>query len=324
MVKGSKKDEIISYEDILQKTSGGYDIYMAYEGKVSKTMKHPWRKDNHSSFGIYPHNGIYFWKDIAKETSGTAVDYVMNKFLLTYKQAIDKIAWDFGLGKREVNANPVKITWEHKEPEPPIHISFTTQPFQQEHHSFWNCAGASESDCNKMECWALKDLAIRRKRFNLRRNEAAFAFYCPEEDKVKIYLPDRAKDYRFYNNVSFFHLWNAKDLGKCENLVVNKSNKDMIIASLLTPCVIATQAEQVKIFSEDTVETINSLGEHIFMAYGSDDDGKEKSIKITKEFGWKWVNPPNKFLPEANDLYLLSKLHGIQEVEKLFKHKKII
>lgn len=327
MVKGNKREHIITYKEVLQRTSGGYDIYMAYEGKVPKSMKSPWRKDNNPSFGFYQKDGIWCWRDIAREEAGTAIEYVMNKFGLNFGDAMQKVLYDFGIGgsKVNINPNPIKITWEKKEVELPVHISFTSQPFQRQHHEFWNCAGVQEVDCNRMECWAVKDMSLKRKRFFIRPDEAAFAYYAPEEDKVKIYLPDRGKGERFWNSVSYFYLWNSRNIQqKVENLVVQKSVKDMIVTSMLTPNVIATQAEGVTIFNEETVRAISDMADNVFISYGSDEDGKTKSIKITKDFGWKWVNPPNKFLPDANDFYLLAKLHGMKELEKLLKYKKII
>ena len=67
-----------------------------------------------------------------------------------------------------------------------------------------------------------------------------------------------------------------------------------------------------------------SFSNNIFISYGSDDDGKRKSIEISKEFGFKWINPPNQYLPEVNDFYSLVVKYGIKELEKLLKYKNII
>lgn len=324
MVKGSKKQELLSYEDILSLTGGGFDIFMFYEGKVEKRMKRPWGVDKNPSWGLFCKNEVWFWKDQATEESGTAIEYMQKKFNIDFADAIAKIKWDFGWGGKEVNPNAVVVTWERKK-ELPSHITVDSQPFTKKHHEFWNCVDVSEVDCNKLECWALKSpFSVNRKLFRLKKDEIGFFYYAQEEDKVKIYLPERDKDSRFINNVSYFYLWNRRNITKCSNLVVQKSYKDLIVTSMLTPHVIATQAEAVQIFNEETVQIINSLADNVFISYGSDPDGKNKSIQITADNKWKWCNPPNKYLPEVNDNYGMVKKYGMKELEKLLKYKKII
>lgn len=323
MIKGKKKEEFITYEEVLTRTNGGYDIYMYFEGKVPKRMKCPWRKDEHQSFGFFSVQGIWFWKDLAKEETGTAVEYVMKKYGLNFKDALEKIKYQFGWSTSQVNKDPVIVTWE-KVVERPIHISFSHKPFTKRHHEFWNIAGVSEKDCNNKECWAIKDLAINRKIFRLNKDEIGFAYYAKEEDKVKIYLPDRPKDQRFYNNVSYFYLWNLSNVQKCDDLIVQKSMKDLIVTSIITPCVIATQAEAFKIFNEEVVNRISNITKNVHIFYGNDEDGVQKCKRITKEFGWKYINIPRDEDLSVNDAYEYSKKYGIAKLEEFMKRKKII
>lgn len=320
----------ITSDDILAATNGGYDIYMYYEGCVKKVMKRPWGNDNHPSFGIFPYTGQYMWKDAAKEDSGNAIKYVQLKFGLSLEEAKQKILYDFGLGGTQINANPVRVTWDKPNGEEEYaFISFDSMKFTKRHHLFWNIAGVSEEWCNKYECWAVKSAAINRKRVPIGKDEIVFAYYCPEEDAVKLYFPDR-KESRFRNNVSGTHLWNFSNLGECPILVGQKSMKDLIVTTLFTPCVFAVQSENVKLFIDDdgkpteVTNMINAKAKSVFLSYGSDPDGKEKSIRISKALNWNWVNPPNKYLPETNDIYSLAANQGLNEVEKLFKQKKII
>lgn len=320
MIKGKQK-VIITYEEVLKRTNGGYDIYMYLEGKVEKKMKCPWRRDEHESFGFFQKDGLWMWKDLAKEEVGTAIEFVQKKYGLSFGDAMKKIIFDFGWDTEKVNAKPVIINWERKE-DVPIHISFSSKPFEKRHHEYWNCAGVSEEDCKRKNCYAIKDLAINRKIFRLGADEIGFAYYCEEEDKVKIYLPDRPKDNRFYNNVSYFHLWNANNVTSCSDLIVQKSMKDLIVTSVITPCVIATQAEATKIFNEEVVRKIDGIAENIWVWYGSDMDGVEKCKKITNQFNWRYINTPKKYLPDVNDTYGMAKLYGLKAVEEFMKSKK--
>lgn len=323
MVKGKKKPEFLKYEEILKRTCGGYDIYMAYEGKVEKRMKRPWGEDKHPSFGIFANNGLWVWKDFAKETTGTAVEYVQNKFGLCFGDAIAKIKYDFGWSETQINKNPIKVTWEKKsEQTEVIPITFDSQPFAKKHHDFWNCVGVSEQDCKKLECWAIKTLVVNRKFFHLKKDEIAFAYYAPEEDKCKVYLPERNKDNRFINNVSYFYLWNLRNLKECDNGIIQKSYKDLIVTSMITPCVMGSQAEAVQIFNEDTVNSINSVFKNVWIWYGSDPDGVNKCKQITNTNKWKYINTPKNLLPEINDNYGFVKKFGLRKLEEFMKSKK--
>ena len=215
-----------------------------------------------------------------------------------------------------------------------IFIGFSSKKFGRKHHEFWNIAGVSEEWCNKFECWAVKDavksnpITKKRERIPIGNDEIVFAYYCPEEDGVKLYFPEREKGNKFRTNVSGSHLWNFDNVGACENIVIQKSNKDMIVTALFTECVSAVQSENIGVFwnegKTELAERVDEKGKHVFLSYGSDEDGKNKSIKLSKLLNWKWVNPPNKFLPDVNDVYSLAAIQGLSEVEKMFKNKKII
>ena len=335
MIKGNKKQEFLKIEDILFATNGGYDIFQYYLGKVEKQMSRPWGKtEKKMSWGVFPRGGVWFWKDQATEEGGSAIQFVEKYFGLTMQEAKDKICWDFGLKTgKEVNANPVKITWEKPEvvDKEYIPISFTTRPFSKREHEFWNLAEVTEEHCNKYNCFAVKDLAINRKKKWIGKDEIVFVFWCPEEDGAKIYFPEREKDQKFRNNVSYHHLWNYGKLENCDNLIVQKSVKDMIVTAVLTECVTATQAEAVKIFDTNTVEAINKISKTPWIWYGSDWDGVKKCKEITDTNGWKYINTPKALLPEVNDVYSFVRYHnfrnpgtGMKELEKFMKSKKLI
>lgn len=334
MIKGKQRGNFITVDEILKRTNGGHDIFMYYLGSVSRLMNRPWGgKEKKLSWGVFPKNGIWFWKDSASEESGTAIHFVERYFNLTFNEAKDKICWDFGLGGKETNLSPVQVTWDRPEIEDKeySHIAFSAKPFQKKHHEFWNIAEVTEEHCKKYNCFAVKDAAINRRRVPIAQGEIVFAYYCPEEDTVKLYFPEREKDKKFRTNVSFHHLWNYTNLSECENLIVQKSNKDMIVTSLLTPCVTATMSEAVKIFNKDTVDKINKISKKPWIWYGSDWDGVQKCKEITDTNKWRYINTPKILLPDVNDVYGMVKMYnltnpgtGIKELEKFMKLKKLI
>jgi len=335
MIKGNKVKEFISVDEIMARTGGGYDIYMFYLGKVQKQMKRPWGKDTKPSWGIFPSDsGIWAWKDHATEETGNAVTFVERKFGLSTKDAKDKICWDFGISKEEPNPSPVKVNWERPEAEDIeeySHISFSSQPFKKHHHDFWNCVEVSEDWCKQNECYAVKSAAINRQIIPIRRNEAVFAFYAPDINSVKLYFADRDKGNKFRNNVPYRYLWNFDNVKECDDLIIQKSNKDRIVTSLIFPCVINTQAEAVKIFNEEVVDKVNSITKTPWVWYGSDWDGVKKCKEITDTNKWKYINTPKQYLPDVNDTYSIVKMWnlenpgtGLKKLEEFMRLKKLL
>lgn len=328
MIKGRLRQEMSTVEEVLSATNGGYDIFYHYLGKVGRCMPRPWgKRETKSSWGVYPDlsQGVWFWKDHATEETGNALHFVQRYFSLTFIESIDKICYDFGLGGKYINAKPVVITWDKPDIERDyMDINFSYKPFEKQHHLFWNAAEVTEEHCRRMDCYAVKDLAINKRRINIREGEAVFAYYCPEEDAVKLYFPERSKDKKFRNNVSYHHLWNFENLTDCENLIVQKSVKDLIVTTLITPCVTATQAEAVKIFNEEVVGKINNISRTPWIWYGSDWDGVKKCKEITDTNGWRYINTPKDLLPEVNDTYGFVKKFGIRQLEEFMKLKGLI
>lgn len=331
MIKGEQKKTYLSVDEILQRTSGGYDIFRTYLGSVSRLMKRPWpgpkgNRDKHHSWGVFPKGGVWFYKDKATEEAGSAIQFVQKYFGLSLHEAKDKICWDFGLGGgTETNATPVQIIWEKPEVEDKeyVHITFESQPFKAEHHKFWNVAGVTEEHCKKYNCFAVKSLAIKRQFIPIGRNEPVFVYYAPEEDSVKVYFPTRP-DMRFRNNVPGNYLWNYNNVRDCNKLIIQKSMKDLIVTTMINPCCIATQNEAAGIFDEEMVGKITTLSKKPVVWYGSDADGVSKCQQITAANKWGYVNTPKNLLPDINDAYSYAKKFGLKNLEKFMKLKKLI
>lgn len=334
MVKGKQREEFPPMEEIYARTGGGYDIFKYYLGNVGRIMNRPWgKREKHPSWGIYQYsNGIWYYKDQASEDSGTAIKFVQKYFNLDYPEAMDKVKWDFGIGNGKIiNASPVKVTWEKPDIEADYSIiEVKTMPFKQKHHDFWNIAEVTEDHCKRMNCYAVKSMAINGRYKPIPFGETVFGYYCEEFKSWKIYYPEREKGSKFRNNVPGNYLWNIENIKQCDDLIVQKSNKDLTVTTMLTDCVVSTQNESAGIFDPEMVDTLNALGKNIWVWYGSDEDGVKKCQKITRANKWKYINTPKYLLPDVNDTYSFVKMHnitqmgtGLKELEKFMKSKKL-
>jgi len=240
---------------------------------------------------------------------------------------MNKIAWDFGIQKKEgdVHYKPVKIDW--KPPvfeEREIPISFSSKKWGKGEHKFWEGTGVNEQHCRKYETYAVKDLAVNRRKVYIRPGEVVWAYYAQDIDKAKIYFPEREKGSRFKGNVPGDYLWNIENVQQCDRLFVQKSMKDLLINTLYTKCVIATQNESAQNLLEYNYDRIENISEKKIICFGSDFQGWHESLLITYLTGWDYMNTPNHLLPDINDLYGFSKLVGYEEVGKYLKSKNLI
>ncbi len=328
MAKGTIASPLITWEEILNVTNNGYDIFVNEIGAipVSKTFKHPLYNDRQPSAALICLEGMWFLKDFSGDMpTMTALQFTMRKYGLSYKEAIEKMAMDFGLMKRNGIYNSVPITWK-----PPIiereecQISFSTKKWKKEQYLFWENTLVDERHCLKYETYAVKDAAIHRKRVNIRENEVVWAYYVPELDKVKLYFPERKKEDRFRGSLDNTYIWNIQNITECDKLLLQKSMKDLLVTTIFTPCVIATQNESAITLLENNYEQIDKLANKKIVCFGSDFQGWHESLLITYYTEWGYCNTPNQFLPEINDYYGLSRKYGAGELEKLLKSKGII
>jgi len=153
MVKGKQKPILLSVDEIYNLTSGGYDIYRYYLGDniTSGIMNRPWSgKEKKLSWGIFYREGVWFWKDLATEESGTAIQFVTRYFHLSQADAIQKIMWDFGLGGSE---DAVKIYFPDRE---------STERFRNNvsYHYLWNYENIADSCESLIVQKSMKDLIV--------------------------------------------------------------------------------------------------------------------------------------------------------------------
>jgi len=325
MIKGNKKLVLMSNEDLFYYTNGGKDIYQKYIKNLHRgSMKRPWGTDNHPSFGVYQaKDGVWMWKDIAKEESGNSVQFIQKLFNLEYKDAVEKIMSDFGLTDKEVLVDKV---YEQQVIQDKQYRKFSvkTMRFKERHHQFWNCVEVSEDWCKKKNCFAVKELAIDRVKVPIGEHERVFAYYAEDIDRVKVYFPDREQNGKFRTNVPYRHLWNINKVPCCDKMVIHKSNKDEIVFSLLFANNIVTQNESIKLFDQETVNRINSVSKEPWVFFGSDPDGVLKCTKITETTNWRYINTPKELLPSINDIYSFVKHYNLKELEKFCKKKGLL
>lgn len=327
-VKGAKKPPMITWNDVLKHTQGGWSVFAnEIPGlRLGEAFCSPLRKDRHASCGLTFKDGVWFMKDFANGDVLTALQFIQKKYGLIFSVAVSKMAEDYGL--KEISNKKYVVQSLQEAPkynENEVQINWWPSKWRKEHYKFWENTEVDKTHCEKHNTFAIKELAINRRIVKIGDNEVVWCYYAPEQDRVKIYFPEREREKRFKNNIHGQYIWELSTINQCDKLIVHKSMKDLIVSSVIFPCNISTQNESIQTFTPELVSTLNDLSQKIYIFYGADDDGKQKSIEITKEHGYKWVNTKNEYLKQGiNDAYSLVKAFGIKELEALYKYKHIL
>lgn len=326
MIKGNKKEKYLSVDEILSRTNRGFDIFQHYLGKVKKLMKCPWRKDEKPSWGVFDNGTIWCFKDFSTEEVGNAMTFIERYFGLTHHEAKDKICWDFGLRQvgEKINTSPVKITWDTPEEDKQyIPINFSTCPFDEKHAKYWNDYHLSEEYIKKYNIFRVKDLAINKKRVVLEKDELTFAYYNKFSDTVKIMRIGVSPDKKWRTNATGDTLWLQEYMENCNNMIISKSVKDSLCLTLFGLSTVAVQSEAISCI-EKNEDWLNTLICPIYIAFGTDKQGKEQSNKITAKYGYRHYNVPDKLLIDSiNDVAEWCKA-DIMALEKHLREKNLI
>lgn len=207
----------------------------------------------------------------------SALDVVMEKYNLSYADALDFILLDYNVMDSQINyAQPVKRIYQKKE-EPP-EIIYVTKKFNQKELDYWKSFGISKNtldyfDVKAVSYYTLKD---KRKVHITSKDKPIFAYEVNK--KVKLYSPYGDVYEKWCTNISteiqgYKQLTYTSDL-----LIITKSLKDVMVLYELGIEAIALNSEMS--FIEETV--FNSLKEkykHIVLLLDNDDTGKKASVK---------------------------------------------
>lgn len=327
--KGEKKEakKLISSDEILEMTNGGWDIFCKEIGKfpVGRSFKHPLKEDRKISGSIVKRGNLWFLCDFAGTfKTMTAIKFIELKYKTDFKGAISRICKELSINEdnKEYQPDP-DIQKEPKLPTEYVHISFSTSKFDKKHAEYWNSYHLSEDYLKKYNVFRVKDLFINRRRIALKSNELTYAYWADDIQSTKILRVGAGDSNKWRTNVPNDYIWYENLYEGCDKLIISKSVKDALVLTLFNICSVATQNESAKILSSN-IQRLSSKSKELIINYGSDYQGKEESWKITKKFGIKHYNTPDELLKfGVNDVAEMAK-YDINLLEKHLKQKKII
>lgn len=285
------------------------------EFKLGKSMKSPLRVDRNPSFKIIlsPTWLKLQYKDWTTGEVGDCFKLVARMFGLTWKEAVYKVACDFGLVKGEcvvskkqlAEARKFKEEFQQQE----YLIQFDPRKMQEHELAYWAQFSITPEELKANNIYSIRALWVNKKQFFL-SSGLHFAYYFPEVDKLKIYSPNE-KDWKWFGNVSAFQMEGVEKLipSLYEPLIITKSRKDRIILSKLYPNVCSTQNEAETAIPKEMDAKFDSMYPSKFCWFDSDEPGKAANRKLNHR-GYKWINTPNKLYEEL----------GVKDPADVIKH----
>ena len=299
------------------------ETYMEYYLGVSvsrKLIKNPLRADNRPTASFFRNNITkeLMFKDFGNGFTGNFVSVVMEKYQVSYHEALDIIAKDFHL-KSGSNTKKVIIGSNNTfTSSGSSKIQVEMQDFSESEKKWWGKFGIDEKILKKFNVFSCKTVFLND---NIVAQSAQhcpiFGYYLGKKgsnELWRIYFPSR-KSYRFLSNTPAKLVQGYYQLPKKGKiLVITKSMKDVM--SLFAYKVNAVAPNSENLFIEDKMlDDLKSRFKHIIVFYDQDRAGKMNMAKIRREHPeLDFFVIPKKY--NAKDFSDLRKLYGYEKTKK--------
>lgn len=343
MVKGKKKQAIVTKEEILKKVST-YDIYRFYQGpfELNEVCINKYRGEKDPSLIIgtklsvdltHKDFGDYSWR-------GDAFSFVQQIYRCDFVTALKMIDRDMMLGIADGSGTekPV-ITWGQPKivaKKPPFFQVSYYSSMPKRGLDYWSKLEQGEEDLKRENVFFPRTIWRNKIRVPV-GDRLVFGYYYEDVDKWKIYRPFSPKrtlstpiyDWKWDSNVPFNYIDNISSITPdCKTAILSKSKKDrmVLMKALNTNCIADIQAEDPSCLSDNNLDKFMKIERRICVM-DNDKKGKEVSWWLTKEKGFKHVNVPDNFLtsdPKCTDFADLCYHYGINKVIEHFKNKGIL
>lgn len=294
-------------------------IYRFYLGpfQLGRSIKSPFRRDSSPSFSVTlnPNWLKLMWKDFGTDEVGDCFKLVAKLNKITYREAVEKVACDFGLvkgcsivtKKQILEAQAFKEEFQKKE----YLIQVERRKMNAEELGYWASYGITREELLANNIFAINKLWVNRKVMTLDVSKLHFAYHFPEVDKWKIYSPN-SKDFKWFGNVSAFQMegeFPAVDPSSNKALVITKSRKDRIILKKIYPYTISCQNESEHAIPREKDALFDTFFDNKYCWFDTDEPGKAANRRLNHR-GYKWVNVPNHIYEE----------YGLKDPGDVIKH----
>lgn len=285
-------------------------------------FKSPLRVDNKPtcSFSRDKYNRLIF-KDFNGSFYGDAFEVVKKLYNVSFKEALEIIANDFGIIKNSSfpkHERLIEYTNTKFEESGENIIQIEVQEFTEQELNWWKQFAISKDILKKYNVFSCKSVFLNGNYLTSSSdNDFIFAYYrgvIGDIEYFRIYFPMR-NTFRFMSNWKSTMIQGSQQLPKFGDLlVITKSMKDVMTLSNFGINAIAPNSETL-FLNEDQYQKIKKRFKVIVLFYDNDLPGIHNMNKIRKTFPdliCMWI--PRKYSKDISDF---CKKYGIDNTKKL-------
>lgn len=324
----------ITKEYLLSQNSA--ETYMStYLGVPVKKglQKSSLRKDHKPTATFYRNRkGELIYHDFGIGFDGNFIDVVMYITGLSFVEALDKIAKDFGYIPNENNP-PIKIrkTDVVIEEKAETNIQIEYQPYTETDLKWWESFGIHKSTLKKYKVFSCKSVFLNGSYYTTSTPRSPiFGYYGGKKDGIelwRIYFPAK-REYRFLSNWPKRIVQGAKQLSPtATNIVITKSMKDCMNLYERNISAIAPCSETVLIEPKQ-MEKIRLQANNILYLGDNDLPGVKGAHRYKKQYPFiRCVFIKRKYAKDISDLYKFvgpeDHAEAIEELKEIFNDETI-
>ena len=282
--------------------------YYVHGIQIGKKMKSPIRNDRREgSWSITEKDGVVIWTDWAEDTHGNCITLVQKMFQMKFHDAIRKIATDMGILSADGEDTSMPII-RNSDRVPATRksslIQVTAARWSDRTLGYWQQFGITREQLDRENIHPIREWYLNRVKQPIYSDELCYAYRypgtVPEEDKFKIYYPDRQKGSdKWFSNISTRIVESLDRLNGHEKVVVCKSKKDRCTLESLLPDsigLISVQNESISAWNDELLQILQ--GRQVWISYDSDSPGKQASRRVNEKYPWmRHVNVPDNYSP---------------------------
>ena len=293
----------------------------------------PLRQEDNPSFSVYYNpQGSLRYKDF-NGTQGTCFDFVMNKFGITFIEALHRINDDFKLNlnylgydnnNTNTNSSPI-ISIDNRTISKKQNklLQVTLRKFQTGDYGYWSEFGIDRELLERFNIRAVEEVFINRRRhWRSTGSNPIYGYYFPDTHHIKCYRPlEPDKKFKWIGNVTGEDIQGYEQLpGYGDLLIITKSMKDVMCLASIGLVSVAPQGED-HYFNESIIKQLKYRFRDLVVWFDSDEPGIKGSIKLTQMYDLDYVNIPKGLPKDPSDYY---KEFGRDKLIEFCKQKELL
>lgn len=305
------------------------EIYRSKLNLISKGSKYlalcPFHSEHTPSFNVFE-GGAYHCFGCGKK-GGDVIQFIMELENRTFVDVVTSLEKNFQIQPKSVIIRPPRIKQD-------ILYEADYMPFTKKHHAYWNRYYLSEDFISREgDVYAVRNWAIDKKKQIIPDDEIMFAYiykdyYGKPTGQLKFLrigenVPKALKWRTNVPNTRIWYLHKYREKNPCR-LFIAKSNKDSLVNMMAGIASVATQSENDKILSVN-IPLLKEVCPNLVLNFGSDDQGRDMSISVSKEWNLPWFNTPKSYLRDGiNDNAEYQAEFGPECFKQLLKDKNYL